>query len=81
MRHFPVRFGLVIGPDTDASMIQNAILEGGKLGVPNVLHQGGACPAHARNITRPGPLGGDVEFQVAVYLIVQSPGTTLSYFE
>ncbi len=58
-------------------MIANAILEG-EAGVPNVLHQGAACPAPERNITRPGPLGGDIEFQVAVYLVVQSPGTTLS---
>ena len=36
-------------------MVQNAILEGAD-GVSNVLHIGGACPAAARTIARPGPL-------------------------
>lgn len=35
-------------------------------------------PAPARNITRPGPLGGTIEFNIASYLIVASAGTTLS---
>jgi len=74
---FPGTFWAPNGPDTDAAMIYNAILEG-DLNISNILHMGGSCPAPDRTITRPGPLGGDIEFQVAVYLIVQSPGTLLS---
>jgi len=77
-------------PELYAQTISNAILEA-EHGIPTVLHSGWfernrkpgqpdpACPAPARNITRPGPLGGDVEFHIAAYLIVQSPGTTLSF--
>lgn len=58
-------------------MIQNAILEAAA-GVPAVLHGGGPCPGANRTITRPGPLGGPVEFLIATYLIVADAGTTLS---
>eukprot|EP01052_Picozoa_sp_SAG31_P007166 SAG31_NODE_338_length_17490_cov_7.707032_9_plen_73_part_00 len=58
-------------------MVQNAILEGAA-GIPNVLHIGGSCPDNPLTIARPGPLGGDLEFAVASYLIVVTPGTTLS---
>lgn len=74
---WPGTFWRANGPDTDAAMISNAILEA-QAGVPTVLHTGGACPAPGRIITRPGRLGGDIEFAVASYLIVQSAGTTLS---
>jgi hypothetical protein len=74
---WPGTFWAPNGPDTDAAMIQNAILEA-EAGIPNILHTGGGCPAPDRNISRPGPLGGDIEFAIASYLIVQSPGTTLS---
>lgn len=75
--NWPDSFWVTINQDVEAAMISNAILEG-EAGIPNVLHTGGACPAPDRNITRPGPLGGDIEFAVATYLVVQSPGTTLS---
>ena len=75
--NWPSTFWHPSGPDGYAAMIQNAILEG-DAGVPNVLHIGGACPAQARNITRPGRLGGALEFAVASYLIVATPGTALS---
>merc|ERR1711862_520973 len=63
-------------PQVWASMIQNAILEA-EAGIPTILHSGwfngGKCPAPQREIIRPGRLGGDIEFYVAAYLIVQSP--------
>jgi hypothetical protein len=65
------------GKDIEAAMVANAIEEAA-LGIPNVLHSGGACPAPARNISRPGPLGGDVEYVMGLYLIVAGPGTTIS---
>ena len=52
-------------------MVANAQLEVAA-GVEVVLHGGAQCPAPPRVITRPGPLGGDVEFLVASYLIVQA---------
>jgi Hypothetical glycosyl hydrolase family 15 len=64
-------------PDVHAANIANALLETAA-GVPVVLHAGGACPSPNRTITRPGRLGGDVEFQVASYLVVADAGTTLS---
>jgi hypothetical protein len=54
-------------------MVANAILESAA-GIPNVLHSGGACPAPQRNITRPGRLGGDIEYQMGLYLVVAGPG-------
>jgi len=70
------------GPDLDAAMIANAVLEA-DAGIPTVLHMGWPlpgleCPAKPRRIERPGPLGGDLEFEMAGYLVVQSEGTTLS---
>lgn len=75
---FPGTYFAASGPDTDAGMITNAILEGFVYNISNIIHMNGVCPAPDRNITRPGPLGGDIEFEVASYLIVQSPGTLLS---
>lgn len=75
---WPNTFWAPNGPDTRAAMIQNAILEGAA-GVPTALHSSApACPAPARNITRPGRLGGPIEFAVASYLVVASEGTVLS---
>jgi hypothetical protein len=67
----------VPGTDLQAAMVQNAILEAAA-GIPNVLHSGGSCPAPQRNITRPGPLGGDVEYAMGLYLVVAGNGTTIS---
>jgi len=76
---WPQSFFVPTGADLAAAMVQNAILEG-KKGVPVALHAGGGCPAPSRTIVRPGRLGGDIEFVVASYLIVQDPllGSTLS---
>ena len=75
--NFPQSFWTPGGPDLAAAMIANALLETAA-GVPVIMHSGGACPAPARNITRPGRLGGDIEAAVASYLIVADAGTTLS---
>ena len=69
-------------PDIDAMFIANAILEA-EAGVPTAIHvdgggAGAACPAAPRSITRPGPLGGPIEFWVASYLVVAGAGSTLS---
>lgn len=74
---WPQSFWAHDGPDLAAAMVQNAILEGAA-GVPTVLHSGGACPAPERAITRPGPLGGDVQYAMALYLVVATPGTAVS---
>jgi hypothetical protein len=75
--NWPSTFWRPQNADLNAAMIKNAILEAAA-GVPAILHGGAPCPAPDRNITRPGPLGGDVEFMVATYLIVADAGTTLS---
>lgn len=75
--NWPQSFWTPGGPDLAAAMIANALLETAA-GVPVVLHSAGACPAPARNISRPGRLGGDIEAAVASYLIVADAGTTLS---
>ena len=68
-------------PDSYAANVANALLEAGR-GIPVVLHVvAGGCPAPRRAIARPGPLGGDIEFAVAAYLVVQGPGTVLSVSE
>jgi hypothetical protein len=72
--NWPQSFWVPGGPDLAAAMVANAILEG-EGGVPVVLHSSAACPAPPRAITRPGPFGGDVEFAVASYLVVATPGT------
>ena len=69
-------------PDIDAMFIANAILEA-EAGIPTALHvdaggAGAACPAKARSISRPGPLGGPIEFWIASYLVVAGAGSTLS---
>lgn len=77
--------------DLRAAMVENTILEA-KRGIRVALHASwwsaangptggwGTCPVPSRKIVRPGRLGGDLEFIVAAYLIVQAPslGTTLS---
>jgi len=70
------------GPDIDAMFIANAILEA-EAGIPTALHvdaggAGTACPAVARNISRPGRLGGPIEFWIASFLIAAGPGSTIS---
>jgi len=75
--NWPQSFWVPGGADLAAAMVANALLEGAA-GVPTILHSGGACPAPPRNIARPGPLGGDIEPAVALYLIVATPGTTMS---
>jgi hypothetical protein len=61
-------------------MVANAILESAA-GIPNVLHSGGACPAPQRNITRPGRLGGDIEYQMGLYLVVAGPGESAFFLK
>jgi hypothetical protein len=75
--NWPSSFWHKSGPDENAAMVENAILEGAA-GIPTALHIAGKCPAPARTIVRPGPLGGPIEFAIASYLIVATPGTTLS---
>ena len=75
--NWPGSFHHASGPDEFSAMIANAILEG-QAKIANVLHIGGACPAKPRTIARPGPLGGELEFAVASYLVVATAGTTLS---
>lgn len=66
------------GAGNAAAFVANAILEGAA-GVPLVLHfDTPSCPAAARNITRPGRLGGDIEGQLALFLIVQTQQTVFS---
>jgi hypothetical protein len=78
--NWPNTFWRPVNADLNAGMIQNAILEAAA-GVPAVLHGSAPCPAAQRNITRPGPLGGAIEFWIASYLIVADAGTTLSLSE
>ena len=66
------------GPHQAAAFVENAILEGAA-GVPQVLHSDvTSCPAPTRNITRPGRLGGSIEAQLALFLIVQTPQSVFS---
>ena len=66
------------GPDVAAASVANAILEGAA-GIPVVVHFFSAsCPALPRNITRPGRLGGAIEAQLALFLIVQSHQSVFS---
>lgn len=67
-----------LGADQAAAFVSNAILEGAA-GVPLVLHfDVTGCPAAPRNITRPGRLGGGIEAQLAVFLIVQEQTSVFS---
>jgi hypothetical protein len=78
--HRPCRWWSVDprGPDNAAAFVANAILEGAA-GVPLALHfDVASCPAAPRNISRPGRLGGDIETQLALFLIVQTPQTVFS---
>ena len=66
------------GANQAAAFVANAILEGAA-GVPLVLHfDVTACPAPPRNITRPGRLGGGIEAQLAMFLIVQAQTSVFS---
>ncbi len=66
------------GPDNAAAFVENAILEGAA-GVPLVLHfDTTSCPTSPRNITRPGRLGGNIETQLALFLIVQTQASVFS---
>jgi len=66
------------GADNAAVFVANAILEGAA-GVPLVLHfDVTSCPAAARNISRPGRLGGNIEAQIALFLVVQTRQTVFS---
>lgn len=66
------------GADQAAAFVANAILEGAA-GVPLVLHfDVTGCPDAPRNISRPGRLGGAIEAQIALFLIVQTPQNVFS---
>lgn len=66
------------GPDNAAAFVSNAILEGAA-GVPVVLHfDVTSCPSPQRNITRPGRLGGNIEMQLALFLIIQTQQSVFS---
>jgi hypothetical protein len=66
------------GPDQAAAFVSNAILEGAA-GVPLVLHfDVTSCPSEPRNITRPGRLGGSIETQIALFLVVQTERNVFS---
>ena len=61
-----------------AAVVANAILEG-EAGVPIIAHfVAASCPAAPRNITRPGRLGGPIEVQLALFLVVQSNAAVFS---
>jgi hypothetical protein len=76
--NWPSSFWVADSPDLRSSMLANAILEG-QMGIPLLLHvAAGSCPEAPRNITRPGRLGGDLEYAVATFLIVQTPQNVLS---
>jgi len=77
--NWPQSFWVPGGPDLAAAMVSNAILEA-EAGIPNALHSSASCSGggNIRNITRPGPLGGPVEYAMSSYLIVAGPGTVLS---
>ena len=66
------------GADVAAGFVANAILEGAA-GVPLLLHSDvTTCPASPRNITRPGRLGGPIELNLALFLVVQTEQTVFS---
>jgi hypothetical protein len=68
----------VSGPDGAAALVENAILEG-IAGLPLVLHfDVTSCPSTPRNITRPGRMGGGVEVELALFLVVQTEQTVFS---
>jgi hypothetical protein len=75
--NWPSSFWVPNNEDLHAAMIANALLETAA-GIPVLIHGDGPCPAENRTIVRPGPLGGQVLFQVASYLLVAGAGTTLS---
>lgn len=66
------------GPAVAATATANAILEG-EAGVPVVAHFfSPSCPAQPRNITRPGRLGGPIEFELALFLVIQTNAAVFS---
>eukprot|EP01116_Phalansterium_solitarium_P013693 TRINITY_DN31098_c0_g1_i1.p1 TRINITY_DN31098_c0_g1~~TRINITY_DN31098_c0_g1_i1.p1 ORF type:complete len:426 (+),score=102.24 TRINITY_DN31098_c0_g1_i1:301-1578(+) len=75
---FPGSFWVPNNADLYAAMIANAIIEG-EHGIPIVTHfTKGGCPAPARNITRPGPLGGPMQWQIAMFLTVRTETSVFS---
>ena len=42
-----------------------------------MIHLDGRCPTPERNITRPGRLGGDIEWALGLYLVVAGNGTVI----
>ena len=66
------------GSDQAAAFVANAIIEG-QHNIPIVLHfDVTVCPSTPRNITRPGRLGGTLELQLALFLIVQTNSSVFS---
>lgn len=64
-------------PQLHAAMIAN-VIEEGKHGVPSLMHAlGGTCPDN-RTITRPGRVGGELEYSLAAFLIAQNPQSVYS---
>jgi len=76
--NWPNSFWVPNTKDVTAAMISNAILEGNS-GIPVLVHfPGGTCPDPGRKIVRPGRLGGDMEFGIATYLLVQTRWSVFS---
>jgi len=76
--NWPSSFWVPATKDLFAAMISNAILEGAA-GIPVLTHaSGGSCPDPGRHIPRPGRLGGNLEYTIATFLIVQTPWSVFS---
>jgi len=76
--NWPSSFWVPSNRDLYAAMISNAILEG-TAGIPVLTHyNGGSCPDPGRHIPRPGRLGGNLEFGIATFLIVQTEWSVFS---
>jgi hypothetical protein len=76
--NWPSSYWTPDGPELEAAMIENAILEG-EMGIPVLVHAYvNACPDAGRNITRPGRLGGPFEYQLAAFLVAQTQGSVFS---
>jgi hypothetical protein len=76
--NWPSTFWAPDSPSLRAAMVESAILEGAA-GVNLFLHSGAdSCADVGRNITRPGRLGGPLEYAIASFLIVQTPTSVFS---
>jgi len=76
--NWPSSYWVPSNRDLYAAMISNAILEG-TAGIPVLTHyNGGSCPDPGRHIPRPGRLGGNLEFGIATFLIVQTEWSVFS---